>query len=187
MHSDPEIDQILAEQKRQRNRGRLRRLGLVAGLIIALIVVAFLSEPYLRRARNKGQEASAIGALRAIFSAQIVFNTTCGGYYATRLTQLGRPGDSGHSPLSADLASADRVEKMGYQIWIDAVPSDDAPPCNGLGAGQLAPSYVVRAEPLPGAGETFFALSSESGDIYEGREPVRFANGTPTGGTTRRQ
>ena len=62
MHSDPEIDQILAEQQRQRNRQRLRRLGLVAVLIVAIIVLAFVSEPYLRSTRNEGREASAIGS-----------------------------------------------------------------------------------------------------------------------------
>jgi hypothetical protein len=184
MHSDPEIDQILAEQQRQRTRRRLRRLGLVAGFIVAIVVLAFVSEPFLRGARNEGREASAIGSLRAIFSAQAVFNINCAGYYATSLTQLGRPDGSGLAPLSADLALADRAEKMGYQIWIDAQPTPEAPACNGLPAGQLARSYVIRAEPLPGEGEKFFAMSSESADIYEGRESVRFANGVATGGAS---
>ena len=182
MQTDPEIDEILAEQRRRRNRQRLRWLGRVALVILAIIVLAFVSEPYLRRARNQGREASAIGSLRAVLSAQAVFNITCNGYYAARLTQLGRPGDSGLAPLGADLALADRVEKMGYQIWIDAEPSADAPGCHGLPAGQLAQSFVVRAEPLPGEGEKFFAVSSANSEIYEALESVRFANGVATGG-----
>jgi hypothetical protein len=187
MHSDPEIDQILAEQQRQRNRQRLRKLGIVAGIVAAIVVLAFVSEPYLRSARNEGREASAIGSLRAIASAQAVFNITCNGHYATRLTQLGRPGASGLAPLSADLAAGDRVEKMGYRIWIDAEPAPDAPECNGLPAGQVARAYVARAEPLPGEGEKFFAMHSDSGDIYESRASVRFASGVATGGATRLQ
>ena len=181
MSNDLEIDEILAEQQRQRNRRRLRWLGLFAGVIAAIVVLAFASEPYLRRGRNEQRKVSAIGSLRAIFSAQIVFATTCNGYYATRLTQLGRPDGSGHAPLSADLAFADRVEKAGYQMWIDAEPSPDAPECNGLPAGQLARSVVIRAEPLPGEGEGFLAMSTESADIYEGTGPVRFANGVAAG------
>jgi len=184
MHDDPEVDQILAEQQRQRNRQRWRWLGLAAGLIVAIIVLAFVSEPFLRSARDGRRQASAIGSLRAISSAQIVFSMTCGGYYATELTQLGRPDDSGLAPLSADLALADKVEKMDYQIWIDATPSADAPACNGLPPGQLARSYVVRAEPLPGEGEKFLAMSSESADIYEGHESVRFPKGAATGAAT---
>ena len=181
MSDDPEIDEILAEQKRQRNRQRLRWLGLFAGVVVAIVGIAFVSEPYLRSERNEGRKASAIGSLRAIFSAQIVFATTCNGYYATRLTQLGRPDGSGLAPLSADLAFADRVEKAGYQIWIDAAPSADAPECNGVPAGQLARSVVIRAEPLPGEGEGFLAMRTESADVYEGSESVRFANGVAAG------
>jgi hypothetical protein len=184
MESDPEIDQILAEQQRARNRRRLRRLGLLAIVVFVIVTIAFVSEPYLRSARDEKREASVIGALRAIVSAQAVFSIACGGQYATRLTQLGRPDGSGRAPLSADLAIADRVERMGYRIWIDANPTADAPACNGLPIGQLARSYVVRAEPLPGEGETFFAATDASADIYEGREPVRFVNGVATGGAT---
>jgi hypothetical protein len=183
MHSDLEIDQILAEQRRQRNRQRLlRRLGILAAVILAIVVLAFATEPYLRRARNSGNEASAIGSLRAISSAQAVFSTTCGGYYATRLTQLGRPGVGGFAPLSADLAMTDRIEKARYQMWIDAEPTADAPECNGLPAGQVSRSFVIRAEPVPGGSERFFALSSDSTDVYEARAPVRFSKGIVTGG-----
>jgi hypothetical protein len=184
MQHDPEIDQILAEQQRERNRGRLRKLGLLAIAILVVVALAFVSEPYLRTARNEQRESSAIGSLRAIVSAQAVFSTSCAGYYAARLTQLGRADASGLAPLSADLALADRVQRMGYHIWIDASPVADAPPCSGLPAGQLTRTYVIRAEPLPGEGEKFFAVSSESTDIYEDREAVRFANGAAIGAAT---
>jgi hypothetical protein len=181
MHTDPEIDQILAEQRRQRNRRRVRMAGIALAVVAAIVVIAFLSEPYLRGSRNAAREAAAIGSLRAIFSAQITFSTTCDGFSATRLTQL---GSNGLTFLSPDLALADRVEKMGYQFWIDAEPMADAPACNGLPAGQLARSYVIRAEPLPGEGERFFAMSSEDTDVYEARESVRFVNGEVAGGAT---
>ena len=182
MSNDAEIDQYLAERQRERNRRRLRRVGLFVGVVVAIIVLAYLSEPFLRSARNEGQEASAIGSLRAILSAQMVFTTsTCSGYYAATLTQLGRPGAGGVAPLSGDLAFADRVEKSGYQIWIDAEPAADAPECNGLPAGRVARSFVIRAEPLPGEGERFFALTSASADIYAGTESIRVANGVVVG------
>jgi hypothetical protein len=180
MSTDPEIDQILAEQQRQRNRRRLRWLVYIVAAIVGIIVLAFLSEPFLRRTRNQGREASAIGALRAISSAQVVFNIGCQGYYATRLTQLGQSGDGGLPPLSADLSFADSVERMGYRIWIDTEPEADSPPCNGVPAGQVARSFVVRAEPLPGEGETFFAMSSEGAEIYSSAQSVRFSKGIAT-------
>lgn len=181
MHNDPEIEQILVEQQRQRNRRRLRMVLLAAAVVVGIVVLAVVSEPFLRGARNEGNEASAKGSLRAIASAQMVFTLTCDGYYATALTQLGQPDDSGLAPLSPDLSIADRVEKMGYRIWIDAQPNADAPACNGLPAGQVARSYVIRAEPLPGEGEVFFAMTSDSADIYADSESVRFANGAVIG------
>lgn len=181
MPNDPEIDEILTKQRRERHRQRLRWFGVVAALIVSVIVLAFVSQPYLRSERDRGREASAIGSLRSIVSAQIVFSLTCGGNYATKLTQLGRAGDDGRAPLGPDLTFADRVEKMGYQIWIDAEPTADAPGCSSLPAGQVARSYVARAEPLPDQGTRFFAMSSESGDVYHGTAPVRFVNGVATG------
>lgn len=159
-----------------------KRLGLVSTAAIVAVVAAACNPI---TARNEGREASAKGSLRAIQSAQIVFAIDCNNFYAPTLTALGGEPASGGGPfLSQDLAAADTVEKMGYRIWIDAVASPDAPPCQGLSAGKAARSYVIRAEPIPGEGERFFAMTDQ-GDIYQHSASVRFVDGAPSGGAER--
>ncbi len=62
-------------------------------IVVAIIgIIAAIAVPGLLRARMSGNEASAIGSLRAINSAQASYSSGCGsGGYATSLTILGTP------------------------------------------------------------------------------------------------
>ena len=62
-------------------------------IVVAIIgIIAAIAVPGLLRARQSGNEASAIGSLRAINSAQASYSSGCGsGGYATDLTILGTP------------------------------------------------------------------------------------------------
>ena len=54
-------------------------------IVVAIIgIIAAIAVPGLLRARMAGNEASAIGSLRAFNSSQQAFSSTCGnGFYAT--------------------------------------------------------------------------------------------------------
>src|SRR5262245_34581513 len=56
-------------------------------IVVAIIgIIAAIAVPGLLRARMSGNEASAIGSLRAINSAQSAFSSSCGGgFYAPSL------------------------------------------------------------------------------------------------------
>jgi hypothetical protein len=106
-------------------------------------------------ARISGNEAAAIGSLRAIASAQATFSAVrCNGLYAPNLTTLGATGD-----LLPNLASADTVESAGYRVTMAAGPStadqNQQPPCTGA-----VTAYVASAVPLkPGtSGVRYFRL-----------------------------
>ena len=60
-------------------------------IVVAIIgIIAAIAIPGLLRARISGNEASAIGSLRAVSSAQSTFAASCAnGLYASLLTQLG--------------------------------------------------------------------------------------------------
>ncbi len=60
-------------------------------IVVAIIgIIAAIAVPGLMRARMSGNEASAIGSLRAINSAESTFSSSCAqGNYATRSA---RPG-----------------------------------------------------------------------------------------------
>jgi type IV pilus assembly protein PilA len=89
-------------------------------IVVAIIgIIAAIAVPGLLRARIAGNEASAIGSLRAINSANLNWMTNCAGGrgYADGLDDLGQPPTSGGQPfISPDLASTGTVSKSGYDL-----------------------------------------------------------------------
>src|SRR6201998_4914806 len=66
-------------------------------IVVAIIgIIAAIAMPGLLRARMAGNEASAVGSLRAINSGQAAFSSSCGqGGYATTLVQMFTPATVG--------------------------------------------------------------------------------------------
>src|SRR5262245_24827511 len=94
-------------------------------IVVAIIgIIAAIAVPGLLRARMSGQEASAIGSLRAINTAQQAYSATCNGF-ATNLQELRLAGNY----LSPDLtqgASGEAIVKSGYTIQL-ALPMTSSP------------------------------------------------------------
>src|SRR5450759_4590742 len=85
-------------------------------IVVAIIgIIAAIAVPGLMRARMAGNEASAIGSMRAIASAQATYaSSAASGGYATDLKILGsKCGALGDGFISADLAVAAGVDKSG--------------------------------------------------------------------------
>jgi prepilin-type N-terminal cleavage/methylation domain-containing protein len=123
-------------------------------VVVAIIgIIAALAIPGLLRARQAGNEASAIGSMSAINKAQASFAATCGNnLYAPNLTALGTgPGGtalvSGY--ISPDLGAANTVSKSGYTMTMGstggAIPTAPAA-CNVVvAAGQATAGYWATA------------------------------------------
>src|SRR3954468_8923886 len=77
-------------------------------IVVAIIgIIAAIAVPGLLRARQSGNEASAIGSIRAINSAQTTFAASCGGGgNASSLLALATPPMGGVPFISPDLAGA---------------------------------------------------------------------------------
>src|SRR5258707_7587670 len=79
-------------------------------IVVAIIgIIAAMAVPGLLRARMAGNEASAIGSLRAVNSANINYMTNCanGAGYANTLVILATPPAAGGQPfISPDLGTA---------------------------------------------------------------------------------
>ncbi len=120
-------------------------------IVVAIIgIIAAIAVPGLMRARMSGNEASAIGSLRAINSSQSTFASSCAaGNYAVTLAGLATPptgsavGADGF--ISADLR-LDPSVKSGYTITMatNGGTAAKTTACNGVTPES---TYYVSALP----------------------------------------
>src|SRR5829696_8446501 len=94
-------------------------------IVVAIIgIIAAIAVPGLLRARMSGNEASAIGSIRTISSAQATFASSCGGGgYAASVADLGRaPTAGGPAFVPGDLVAAaphtSTMPKSGYTFEV---------------------------------------------------------------------
>jgi type IV pilus assembly protein PilA len=141
-------------------------------IVVAIIgIIAAIAVPGLLRARMSGNEASAIGSLRAINSSESTFSSSCGGNgYAPTLEVLSTPPAAGQASfISPDLATSN-VVKSGYNVNLAAGPgavtvTAQAQTCN-LAAASVS-NYFAHAEPVTvgSTGQRSFATDAR-GTIY---------------------
>ena len=143
-------------------------------IVVAIIgIIAAIAVPGLLRARQSGNEASAIGSVRAINAAEAVYAASCGGGgFAQSLTDLALAPPGGVPFISPDLSQSDPAIKSGYTIAIGAGAGGGntvlaaANTCNGAAANSNT-AFYVHAEPVTvgSTGQRSFA-SSNTGAIY---------------------
>src|ERR1051326_9277883 len=107
-------------------------------IVVAIIgIIAAIAVPGLLRARMSGNEASAIGSMRAINSSQVTYAASCGGGgYAISLTDLAKkPTAGGDAFISPDL-NANKVIKSGYELNIG----------HGVGSADVLGAGATRSE-----------------------------------------
>jgi len=86
-------------------------------IVVAIIgIIAAIAVPGLLRARMAGNEASAIGSLRAVNSAQLSYSTSCAQGFAATMAELASPPATGGQPfISPDLKTSPAT-KSGYTL-----------------------------------------------------------------------
>ena len=148
-------------------------------VVVALIcVIAAIAMPMLMRAKQAGNQSSAIAALRTVISAQYMFSSTCGaGFFAPDLTVLGRAPVGGNPFLGEDLGTAATMVKGSYNITMGSSAGADtnAPAsCNGQAAGADTSGYFVTATPLQNAGDLAFGTNG-AGTIFQALQQTALA------------
>jgi prepilin-type N-terminal cleavage/methylation domain-containing protein len=137
-------------------------------IVVAIIgIIAAIAVPGLLRARISGNEASAIGSLRAISSAQSTFAASCAnGMYAQDLATLGTGPSGGSAFISPDLSSGTSVVKSGYSINMTGTTMSGASAaCNG--ASTLTSGYHAWADPISTSTGTRYFFTNTTGTIWQ--------------------
>jgi type IV pilus assembly protein PilA len=159
-------------------------------IVVAIIgIIAAIAVPGLLRARMSGNEASAIGSLRAINSAESAYSASCAGNgYAVDLTDLvTAPPGSTAGYISPDL-SANGILKSGYIV--NLAPDNGAVPVLAAGAAcnnntqPTMSAYFAEAHPstIGATGQRSFATDTRS-TIFFNNTGATFAPPIPAGAT----
>ena len=146
-------------------------------IVVAIIgIIAAIAVPGLLRARMSGNEASAIGSLRAINSGQASYSGSCanGGYAQTLVDLANPPAGGGGGFISPDL-DTDPSTKSGYTVLLqkevgagDVVAAGAA--CNANVSAAVA-AYYASAVPVTAGGTGTRAFATDT------RGTIFFANG----------
>ena len=141
--------------------------------ILGCMILAAVLVPGFMRTCACGQEASAIGSLRTINSAQSTYSGTCAdGGYARTIEQLLQPPSAGATPFLPPNFdnNGHAIIISGYTITMRIAAGAELPgmSCNG---GGRANGYFAEARPIQYEGLRFFA-TDERGTIYQSKKPI---------------
>jgi prepilin-type N-terminal cleavage/methylation domain-containing protein len=112
-------------------------------IVVAIIgIIAAIAVPGLLRARISGNEASAIGSMRAISTAQHAYAERCIGF-APVLTELRAAGNF----LSPEMTASAAISKSGYNVAVLAGTGNVVLPTQNPGCTAAGTSYIATAVP----------------------------------------
>src|SRR5689334_9652876 len=145
-------------------------------IVVAIIgIIAAIAVPGLLRARMSGNEASAIGSLRAINSGEAAYSSSCAsGGYAIQLEDLVKPPTGSNQGFVSPDLKANGVTKSGYTVTLakdGASGTKDigtaSATCN-VAAKQPASSYNAAANPVTpgGTGTRYFGTDTRGTLFY---------------------
>jgi type IV pilus assembly protein PilA len=139
-------------------------------IVVAIIgIIAAIAVPGLLRARISGNEASAIGSLRAVSSAQSTFAASCAnGMYAPTLTALGSGPSNGSAFISPDLGASATATKSGYLVSMSGTAGTaTVAACNTTPGASLTTGYHAWADPASTSTGTRYFGTNTTGTIWQ--------------------
>lgn len=148
-------------------------------IVVAIIgIIAAIAVPGLLRARIAGNEASAIGSMRAISSANINWMTNCasGRGYVNSLPDLGLAPTTGGQPfISPDLSATGTITKSGYDVTYAPIGSNLTGLTTCSAATVARGGYDAKAAPITmnTTGTRYFGIN-ENNTVFEHTSTVTF-------------
>jgi|SRR6185369_2552784 len=135
-------------------------------IVVAIIgIIAAIAVPGLLRARMSGNEASAIGSMRAINTSQQNYSQLCNGY-ATSLQELRTAGNF----LSPDLtqgAVGTAATKSGFTVQVAVGAGTNPIPMPPAGCLLTDVGYYATAVPLSASTGSRAFATDEQGTIWQ--------------------
>lgn len=125
-------------------------------IVVAIIlIIAAIAIPNLLRSRIAANEASAVGSLRTLNTAEVTYSTACGSSFSTTLLQLGPP--------LAGCATADLIDsvlaagtKSGYIFLYTPAAA----------VAGITGAYTINADPVtPGTTGQRHFFTDQSGVV----------------------
>ena len=149
-----------------------RGFSLIELLIVVaiILIIAAIAIPNLLRSRIAANQASAVGSLRTLNTAQVTYASTYNVGYSLTLSYLAPPA-AGANPTSQAAGLVDEVlaggTKSGYQFTYTPGPSD---------ASGRIDTYTMTATPI--------STSTGTNSYYTDQSGVIRQNSTTTAGST---
>jgi len=153
-------------------------------IVVAIIlIIAAIAIPNLLRSRMAANQASAVGSLRTLNTAEINYSTTYGIGYTSTLGDLGPPASGNpaatgagliDSILSGGTATATTSVKSGYKLtYISGTPDP---------SGRIN-TYSITATPITvGTTGTNYYYTDHSAVIRQNSTAVAGSTDSPLGG-----
>jgi len=160
----------------------LIELILVATVISILAAIAI---PGLSRARGSAYEASTIGSLRAIHSAQTLYSVSCaGGFFAPSIPWLATLPAGSQKPFIGPEFKLDTFVRQRYTLRFTrgTVAASAPATCNGLAKSLAANTYFMAADlAVVAQGMSRYFGVNSSGVIFQStiRVPVTQTGAPP--------
>ncbi len=148
--------------------------------VFAVAIVAATAVPGLLRARIAGNEASAIGTLRSISSAETAYAASLNGGYYDSQSCLVRPGQCVTGFQGTAFLAEEYLLRSGYRFELAGEPSTESKP--GTSPSSLR-AFAVMAIPVSSSTGTRVFCVDDSGALrsnQDGRAVPSHVTSCPT-------
>jgi prepilin-type N-terminal cleavage/methylation domain-containing protein len=145
-------------------------------IVVAIIlIIAAIAIPNLLRSRIAANQASAVGSLRTLNTAEITYASTYNVGYSVDLPSLGpsatgTPSSTGAGVIDSVLATG---VKSGYSFIYSSGPTDSAGKIN---------LYTLTATPISTSTGTNYYFTDQSGVIRQNSTAVAASTDSPIAG-----
>ena len=146
-------------------------------IVVAIIlIIAAIAIPNLLRSRIAANQASAVGSLRTLNTAEITYSSTYNVGFTSTLGYLS-PDSTGNAPTSTAAGLIDSVlalgTKSGYSFAYSPGPTDSSARIN---------TYSFTAVPLTSSTGTNYYYTDQSGVIRQNSTTTASSLDSPIGG-----